>query len=1292
MHPVPPPEVSYELHSWLVDLGSVKGRQGQNSKPHVLPGRLVANLVSGEAFVDLLNAIFSKHAVKQKLTSHAGQPQQTWTQVAKGLRRMSVELDNAALAALAGGDQALVLELLQELHVVYQHWISQEAKRQRRARNRRVQSQGQQNGYAASLAVDASEKRDAEKRDAAERRHAADRPKESAHTSRPPGKRSMPESADLPLPGSVDVHPDMGRLDTGKQHKPVREAEEEKQQIEQVADAPERKPWDALSSLSPDRDFSMASSAPELLGLSMMQQLRITPSQVQELLAENGRRLLRAFADVEHNVAHLSRWRMSQRSGAHGPAVSVMVSCCGDSLLQLTSQYLKQTVRGEQDPPVGPVGIRHVGALLIGLGDLLSALKTATQSRQGRCPHMVAFSCLARLLSRLCDNQDVEGTPAVYRTFVYALVWAESWPSAFTGSDRSVPTKVECESHSSREFGTRCLLNLLEKYEGVPVGILAELSVKKFQVSAAEPLTVIDIELFLVIAKHPRCTDRHAELCGFSANKSDDLKWAVLWRTLMLDVLQVCLPLLVIFRRFAREDSLQALFEHFVQADPTRDSEDAGQSGAKFNPQHDFVATISHLCCVCAYLGVPSLDRRMRRLLQEVCKAYLSSYIELHPNLQAVLQHYSQSATCNPVAHIGSLNDNSAANSAVGKKNAKDSVVDRLSSEMLLSKREVAAFRPDEGLILTVTLAITGGVKRFEENPDPNPLRNVSAPWPVGHGRGSGVVISLLETHSAVTEEVKSEIHELFSGVGAQSLSNVRHFDSYLSSLATALISLSEKVRGPYLQSPLSEILKVIDKTLKPGILDQHAAAQQAITRADQTVMRCYNTLWRSLNQSDVILHSLAEKRQAIKSCYTSAAADSAGVATALLSLPRLLTARASDCENLLAASNAREAPLQAWAASCDRHDGSSVGTYLMKQLMHWEDLLQHYDDIEKRCKESTASYETQVLRYNSLKSHQHDGADCRPLQVDMDEAACQQALDRIESCGTYGSCIKESIADRAVLHASQCKLEVNLKAQWYALESMKCLLKSYEDHGGSEDLLSKFAICKSRGPETYNLHFLSLQGCDDIKADVADALNSTHSSSKTSRACAITKDPQKDPSLPGTAAYEATYYSGFEPAKCTAKCCVRPPFTTTSTTTSTSSTSTTSTTSTTTTSTKSATACNATTVSMERSKNGTCTKLLDGRQRWVARLSPAPGTPEADLKEFGVALAIKSAKVTNTSKPQTPETEIPHVVMGKDRKLTLYLEHPGNCDEQRRVLQRVLPADRSIKLHRCKGSDDYYV
>ena len=138
----------------------------------------------------------------------------------------------------------------------------------------------------------------------------------------------------------------------------------------------------------------------------------------------------------------------------------------------------------------------------------------------------------------------------------------------------------------------------------------------------------------------------------------------------------------------------------------------------------------------------------------------------------------------------------------------------------------------------------------------------------------------------------------------------------------------------------------------------------------------------------------------------------------------------------------------------------------------------------------------------------------------------------------------------------------VSGEAQWYALESMKCLLKSYEDHGGSEDCGPRatarmFALiwpqflliclfrtcfrnlqsaslvvlrpitstsCRCRGVMISRQDRVGLHGsCSSLKtcaprskADVADALNSTHSSSKTSRACAITKDPQKDPSLPG--------------------------------------------------------------------------------------------------------------------------------------------------------------------------------
>ncbi|CAE7208995.1 SmE [Symbiodinium natans] len=583
------------------------------------------------------------------------------------------------------------------------------------------------------------------------------------------------------------------------------------------------------------------------------------------------------------------------------------------------------------------------------------------------------------------------------------------------------------------------------------------------------------------------------------------------------------------------------------------------------------------------------------------------------------------------------------------------------------------------GFLVGCLATLLGAVKRpnLRLGPDVRP----------GDGPGFGhshTLISLLETHSALSDEVKSDIQDLFSAVSAQSIPDVRQFDRYISSLATALVSLSEKVGAPYLQDPLSQILKVIDKTLKPGILDQHAATEQAIARADQGVLDCYHTLWRGLNASNAIRDSLAGKSQAIKSCYSSVAAASDGVAAALVSLPRLLSTRASDCENLLAASDVSKAPLQAWATSCDHHDSPSVGTYLMKQLMHWEELLQQYDDTEKRCKESTQSYETQVVRYNSMKSRQSDGADCRPLQADMDAAACKQALDRIESCQTYSSCMNESIGDRRALHASQCKVEVTLKAQWYALESMKCLLEAYEDHGGSEDLVSRFATCKSRDPESYKLQFLSLRGCHAVEADLADALASANANSTTSRECAVTKEPQNDPSLAGTAAYAATYYRGFEATKCTAKCCSQPPYVTSTTTTTS-----TTTVSTTTTSTA---VCNATTVNMERTKQGSCTKLTDGRPRWVAGLSPAPGTPEEALKEFGLALAIKSAKVMNTSKLETPETEIPHVVMDADKKLTVYFKHPGSCDEQRRVLEKVLPAGRSIKMHRCRGTDDYFV
>lgn len=77
-----------------------------------------------------------------------------------------------------------------------------------------------------------------------------------------------------------------------------------------------------------------------------------------------------------------------------------------------------------------------------------------------------------------------------------------------------------------------------------------------------------------------------------------------------------------------------------------------------------------------------------------------------------------------------------------------------------------------------------------------------------------------------------------------------------------------------------------------------------------------------------------------------------------------------------------------------------------MKQLMHWEALLEQYDAMEHRCTQSIELYSAEVKRYSSLKGRRLGGADCAALQDDMDTKACKQALQRMEACGAYRNCI----------------------------------------------------------------------------------------------------------------------------------------------------------------------------------------------------------------------------------------------------------------------------------------------
>ena len=56
---------------------------------------------------------------------------------------------------------------------------------------------------------------------------------------------------------------------------------------------------------------------------------------------------------------------------------------------------------------------------------------------------------------------------------------------------------------------------------------------------------------------------------------------------------------------------------------------------------------------------------------------------------------------------------------------------------------------------------------------------------------------------------------------------------------------------------------------------------------------------------------------------------------------------------------------VEAWASACEERE-ASVGTYLMKQLMHWEALLEQYDAMEHRCTQSIELYSAEVKRRDS--------------------------------------------------------------------------------------------------------------------------------------------------------------------------------------------------------------------------------------------------------------------------------------------------------------------------------------
>jgi hypothetical protein len=360
-------QVDSEVHAWLHEHGLVPAAKaskatGRGSGGQVLPAHVSSGLLSGAAFASLLNGIFAKHGLKQRVTTQPGDSTlQTWELVSRGLHRLSVELDEASIQALASGDVPLVAELLTELHQVYQHWVTQEAsKRRRRQAERRAQPQ--QGGSYARAAAAAGKvgvqavDRSQESEDAGSMSDPTPRdvpssvdPMSVEPTPREPAMSNQSEQADVQPHAqagktNVAVAPSEDQDPAGAVSKSVVEDLTVGMRTEQEVSAhvaqrsvpavplphasPERenrhaKPAQAaahprdpmhglLSNIAPDSDIDAAATAPELFALSMITHLRITLSQARALLIDNGRRLARAFEDdSERNAAHLTRWLRS---------------------------------------------------------------------------------------------------------------------------------------------------------------------------------------------------------------------------------------------------------------------------------------------------------------------------------------------------------------------------------------------------------------------------------------------------------------------------------------------------------------------------------------------------------------------------------------------------------------------------------------------------------------------------------------------------------------------------------------------------------------------------------------------------------------------------------------------------------------------------------------------------------------------------------------------------------------------------------------------------------------------
>lgn len=380
-----------------------------------------------------------------------------------------------------------------------------------------------------------------------------------------------------------------------------------------------------------------------------------------------------------------------------------------------------------------------------------------------------------------------------------------------------------------------------------------------------------------------------------------------------------------------------------------------------------------------------------------------------------------------------------------------------------------------------------------------------------------------------VIDRAFDDIRAVLDGAVENSASNERL--ASLDRLTSALVSLSGQSppNRETIKTRARQIVANIGSTVKPSFLRRHGEVNRTVSRALEKTATCDETFSLGVEAANSVRDTLPSQKAALQRCQQSVM-PSAENTTSLLRASAQQSANV--CDELEKITSLMSSHVHDWGSQCDKRDDVDVGAYLKKQATYWDGVLDQYDALDKLCQQSKE--ESPAVELSRAKSSNPDRGhvtedDCGLLQMRMDSDSCTQALDRMQVCAAHDDCSSMWSGDIQ----KQCAEEGRFTQAWSFLEHATCMLRSFVDERGDEDLERRISECKQQPQGSSASVLLELPSCRMQEVPI-------HSSEIAD--CSALWFPGADPNISGTGNYVGVYYQGLTPERCNSSCCLNPP------------------------------------------------------------------------------------------------------------------------------------------------------